>query len=234
MSDTVDNVLDAVNESEPADVVVVEETTEASEEEAPVASEAVEAPEEESVASEAVEAVEAPEEESVASEAAEAVEAVEAPEEESVEDEEPNPPSEAVEQVVSDIRDILSEDPVATEESSVSGLTDDLKQRIAELDYLRELYENLSNGNIESRNDIVKMWDNKSIIISSDVDYQIILKNLENLPNIIGKTLRNKEVNRSELFININNIQEKIEILEKLINIMHISIRRVDIYLDNF
>ena len=215
MSDTVDNVLDAVNESEPADVVVVEETTEASEEEAPVASEAVEAPEEESVASEAVEAVEAPEEESV-------------------EDEEPNPPSEAVEQVVSDIRDILSEDPVATEESSVSGLTDDLKQRIAELDYLRELYENLSNGNIESRNDIVKMWDNKSIIISSDVDYQIILKNLENLPNIIGKTLRNKEVNRSELFININNIQEKIEILEKLINIMHISIRRVDIYLDNF
>lgn len=224
MSDTVDNVMDTVSEAaasgadEPADVVVSEEVP-IEEEPEPVASGEEEVPDEEEspVASETEEApVASGEEAPVAS-----------GEEASVE------PVAPIEQVVSDIRDILSEDSV-TSSSEASELTEDLKQRIAELDYLRELYENLSNGNIENRNDIIKLWNTKSILVSSDVDYLIVLNNLEKLPNIIRKSLRNKEANNSELFININNIQGKIEKLEELINIMNISIRKVDIYLDNF
>ena len=238
MSDTVDNVMDAVSEAvasgadEPADVVVNEETSLVNEEEtsveeeAPVASETEEAPDEEE-APVASETEEAP----VAS--ASGVEETSPEEVAETEEASVEPEVAPIEQVVSDIRDILSEDSV-TSASEASELTEDLKQRIAELDYLRELYENLSNGNIENRNDIIKLWNTKSILVSSDVDYLIVLNNLEKLPNIIRKSLRNKEANNSELFININNIQGKIEKLEELINIMNISIRKVDIYLDNF
>ena len=238
MSDTVDNVLNVVSEAvasgadEPADVVVNEETSLVNEEEtsveeeAPVASETEEAPDEEE-APVASETEEAP----VAS--ASGVEETSPEEVAETEEASVEPEVAPIEQVVSDIRDILSEDSV-TSASEASELTEDLKQRIAELDYLRELYENLSNGNIENRNDIIKLWNTKSILVSSDVDYLIVLNNLEKLPNIIRKSLRNKEANYSELFININNIQGKIEKLEELINIMNISIRKVDIYLDNF
>ena len=238
MSDTVDTVMDAVSEAvasgadEPADVVVNEETSLVNEEEtsveeeAPVASETEEAPDEEE-APVASETEEAP----VAS--ASGVEETSPEEVAETEEASVEPEVAPIEQVVSDIRDILSEDSV-TSASEASELTEDLKQRIAELDYLRELYENLSNGNIENRNDIIKLWNTKSILVSSDVDYLIVLNNLEKLPNIIRKSLRNKEANNSELFININNIQGKIEKLEELINIMNISIRKVDIYLDNF
>ena len=142
MSDTVDNIMDVVNESEPSeDVVVNEEVPVASEtEEAPVASEVEEAP----VASEVEEAP-------VASETEETP-VVSETEEASVE-----PEVAPIEQVVSDIRDILSEEPVASaianEESEAEvGESTSTDDNLCSLKTLVDVLGKWSGGEIRRRN----------------------------------------------------------------------------------
>ena len=194
--------------------VAVEET----EAEEPVAEE----PEaEESEASEAAEeAVEEAAEEPVASEAVE-----EAPAEPTA--------SEAVEQVASDIREILAPVESVNEVSSSSEeLSDDLKQRIAELDYLRECCGNWVGSGRVGRSNFLNAWQNKSVSVDSSVSYEDVLVQLEKLPELVKLWAEGKVKSDSNHFKNIESytlskslfndkgVTEKVEVVEKLINLL--------------
>jgi hypothetical protein len=263
MSDTVDDVMNSIQESVPEDVVVEESTVvsgdapvetpeeetpeeEAPEEEAPVEasveSSEEEAPVEASVESSEEEApVEAPvEEASVESSEEEAP--VEAPVEASVESSEEEAPEEApveaqeekpMEQVVSDIRDILSEDPApVTESSESSELTDDLKQRIAELDYLRECCGNWVGSGRAGKRNFLTAWQNKNVSVGATVNYEDTLVKLEKLPEIVKLWAEGKVKSNSNHFKNIQSytldrslfneksVTEKVEVVEQLIDLL--------------
>ena len=201
MSDTLD--LTTLSD-EPVESNVQVEITDAdpdTEEPVPDAEEPVEEPEEtpeetpeepvEEAPEETPETPEEPveeepvEEEPVEEEAPAEVPEEEAPTEAPVEEEAPAAP---VEQVATDIRNILTEVPTVSEgnEESVdnvesvetTGLSDDLKQRIAELDYLRECCGNWANYGDRSlkmfnenlvdkfMKEFIDKWKNKDITIN--------------------------------------------------------------------
>jgi len=203
--------------------VVEPAPVEASVEEAPEES-VEEAVEPASVAEEAEEPVEeAVEPASVAVEPASANE-VEAVEE--VEEVEEVP----AEQVASDIREILV--PVTTEVEESSGLTDDLKQRIAELDYLRECCSSWVGSGRAGKRNFLTTWTNKSVTVDSNVNYEDTLNQLEKLPEIVKLWAERKVRNDSNHFKNIQSytlerslfneksVTEKVEVVEKLINLL--------------
>lgn len=243
MSDTLD--LTTVSE-EPVESNVQVEITDAPETDAEgTVEEPVEEPEEvaepleepeETVEEEASEEVsepveEAPEEvaepEEVTSE-----EVSESPEEAPVTTEEPvsveEPVSTApVEQVASDIRNILTEVPTLSSE-----LTDDLKQRIAELDYLRECCGNWVGSGRRGKSTFLTSWENKSVTVDSSIDYGNVLVQLEKLPELIKLWAERKVSTNSNHFKNIESYNltrslfngksdtEKVEILEQLITLL--------------
>ena len=221
-------VVEEVSEEEPEEVPVEEDEEEPEEEPEEAEEEDEEADEEEE------EAVEAP-----AEEEAEAPEEVEEPAEEAPTEEAVAP----VEQVVSDIRDILSEEPVASA-SEAGELTEDLKQRIAELDYLRECCGNWASYGERSlkmidenfvdkfMKEFIDKWNEKDITINKDCDYLSMLKNLEKLPEILILWLdRKNDFTKDNYFLNINryeikkhikdkSIEEKLLVLEKIYDLL--------------
>ena len=224
-----------VEEAE-APVEEAEEEPEEPEEPEPPAEEEVapeEAPAEEAAAGS--EAVEEPAEEPAASgsetEAPEEPVAPPAPEPEP----EPEPEVAPVEQVVSDIRDILSEEPVASvsaiEEAATeaSELTDDLKQRIAELDYLRECCGNWVGSGRAGKRNFLTAWESKSVSVDANVNYEDTLVQLEKLPELVklwgeGKIKSNsnhfknfQSYTLEKSLFNEKSVTEKVEVLEQLI-----------------
>jgi len=237
MSDA--QTLDLTNVSVP-DVEVVEDVPD---NEVPVVSEVV-VEEEEPVSSEAEVSEEVTEEPVVSEEAEEPVVTTEEPEVEEpvtitlepvVSSPEPAAP---VEQVVSDIREILTDVPAPAvrtetleESSDSSELTEDLKQRIAELDYLRECCEKWVEGAKSGRKIFLNLWENRSISVNLRVNYEDALVQLEKLPELIlmwderipyfrknnyFKNINNYKLKKSLFNENQNTIQ-KIEVLEQLI-----------------
>ena len=229
MSDTLD--LTTVSE-EPVESNVQVEITDAPEE--TDAEGTVEEPVEET--EEPVEETEVPVEEEASEEVSEPVE--EAPEEvaEPVEtessEEAPTEPEEPVstapvEQVASDIRNILTEVP-----SVSSELSDDLKQRIAELDYLRECCGNWVGSGRRGKSNFLTAWENKSVTVDSSIDYGNVLVHLEKLPELIKLWAERKVSTNSNHFKNIESYNltrslfngkgdtEKVEILEQLITLL--------------
>ena len=148
------------------------------------------------------------------------------------EEEAPVEESVPVEQVASDIRDILA--PVAVEEevSSPSELSDDLKQRIAELDYLRECCGNWVGSGRAGKRNFLTAWESKSVSVDSNVNYEDTLDQLEKLPEIVKLWAERKVTTDSNHFKNIQSytlekslyneksVTEKVEVVEQLINLL--------------
>ena len=205
---------EVVAESVSANEVEAEEPVEEEEEEE---EEAVE--EEEEVVEEEEEVVEesAPEpveEEPVEEEAVEEEPVEEEPveEEEAVEEEEPEE----------------EEEPVEVE----AGLTDDLKQRIAELDYLRECCGNWVGSGRAGRSNFLTAWTTKSVSVDSNVNYEGVLEQLEKLPEIVKLWAERKVKSDSNHFKNIQSytlskslfnekgLTEKVEVVEQLVTLL--------------
>ena len=209
ISEAVESVVSEVVEEEPVEEEPVEEAVE----------EPVEAPVEEAE-EEAVEPASANEvvEEAVEPASANEVEAVEAVEEV------------PAEQVASDIREILAPVTTEVEESSSSEeLNDDLKQRIAELDYLRECCSSWVGSGRRYKREFLTDWGNKSVSVDSNVNYEDVLNQLEKFPEIIKLWAERKVNTDSNHFKNIESytlnkslfneksVTEKVEVLEQLI-----------------
>jgi hypothetical protein len=218
----------------------VEEAAPVEEEAAPQVEEAAPQVEEAAVEEEAApEEEEAPEEEAQGPEEEEAPQVEEAPvEEEEQVEEAPAPVEESsstqVEQVASDIRDILA--PVVTEvndSSSSSELSDELKQRIAELDYLRECCGNWVGKRRQGKSEFLTAWKDRSVTVDSNVNYEDVLVQLEKMPEIIKLWIEKKVTTESNHFKNIESytlqkplfndksVSEKLEVLEQLIGLMN-------------
>ena len=159
------------------------------------------------------------------------------PEEETVITE-PETSTAPVEQVAADIRNILTEVPTTSEETvesvETTELSDDLKQRIAELDYLRECCGKWVEGAKGGRKIFLNLWKNKSISVNSRINYEDVLDQLEKLPELIlmwderiphfrkNKYFENIETYNLEksLFNENQNTIQKIEVLEQLITLI--------------
>ena len=221
-----ETVEETVEESAP--VETVEETVEKSAPEEETVEETVEesAPEEtveESSPEETVE--ESAPEETVEESAPEEIVEESAPEEKSAPEEETIP----IEQVVNEIQEILTE-PVV-ENNSSDELPEDLKQRIAELDYLRECCGNWVGSGIR-RSNFITAWRNKNVSIDSNVKYEDTLVHLEKFPEIIKLWAESKVNTDSNHFKNIEsytlnkslfnekNVTEKVEVLEYLVGLL--------------
>ena len=241
MSDTVDNVLESVTAAESSDVVVeeapVEEApVEEAEEEAPVEEAPVEEePEEEAPVEEApVEeepVEEAPEEEAPVEEAPVEEAPEEAPVEEEAPEEAPVEEEEAVEEAPV-ASEAVEDAPVAGEaedSSNSSELTDDLKQRIAELDYLRECCGNWVGSGRAGKRNFLSAWGSKNISVDSNVNYEDTLNQLEKLPELVKLWAERKVTADTNHFKNIQSytldrslfneksVTEKVEVVEELI-----------------
>ena len=132
-----------------------------------------------------------------------------------------------VEQVASDIRNILTEVP-----SVSSELSDDLKQRIAELEYLRECCGEWISLGRRGKSNFLTSWENKSVTVDSSKDYVNVLVQLEKLPEIIKLWAERKVTTNSNHFKNIESYNltkslfneksngEKVEVLEQLITLL--------------
>jgi len=157
----------------------------------------------------------------------------EAPEETAGPVEEEAPVSTApVEQVATDIRNILTEVPAVSTDSS--ELSDDLKQRIAELDYLRECCGNWVKTCRGGRSNFLTAWTNKSVSVDTNVNYEDKLNQLEKLPELIkewsvqgpnkfrGKNYFKNIVSYtlSNPLFNDKNVTEKVEVLEQLVTLL--------------
>ena len=200
MSDTVDNVLNTVEESEPAEDVVVSESTSlvneeetSVEEEAPVASETEEAP----VASEVEEAPVASETEEtpVASETEEAPvasEVEEAPVASETEEASVEPEVVPIEQVVSDIRDILSEGHDVVEDNTFTISSVEIADIINDQNKSIYILECNINYYIEWINEeigvdvFINRLNNLSITNNSTSE-----KNLSNIKFLVDKLIKN-------------------------------------------
>ena len=140
---------------------------------------------------------------------------------------EDDPASEAVEDPVEDEPEDEPEEAEDPVEDDSGELTEDLKQRIAELDYLRELSFWLSgtyclNDNITFQ----KKWTSKNVSIDTTVNYEDILEQLEKIPEIVKLWSENKErlnyfkkitlFTPTQSLLDSKNRIEKIEILEKI------------------
>ena len=149
-------------------------------------------------------------------------------------------PSAPVEQVVSDIREILTDVPApdvsegATLESSDSSeLTDDLKQRIAELDYLRECCSCWVGTRRVGKKNFLTAWSNRSVTVDPSVDYENVLVHLEKMPEIVKLWAKSKVNTDSNHFKNIESYtlekslfsedqseEQKVEVLEQLVTLL--------------
>ena len=135
-----------------------------------------------------------------------------------------------VEQVAADIRNILTEAPAVS--TDTSELSDDLKQRIAELDYLRECCGEWVGQRRQGRSNFLIAWSNKSVTVDSNVNYEDTLNQLEKMPEIIRLWAESKVSTNSNHFKNIESytlnkplfngksLTEKVEVLEKLIDLL--------------
>ena len=228
MSDTLD--LTTVSD-EPVESNVQVEITDAPEETAdPVETTGPDETEEPEEVAEPLEEPEETVEEEASEEVFEPVE--EAPEEVAEPEEAPTEPeapvsAAPVEQVASDIRNILTEVP-----SVSSELSDDLKQRIAELDYLRECCGEWISLGRRGKSNFLTSWENKSVTVDSSKDYVNVLVQLEKLPELIKLWAERKVNNESNHFKNIESYNltkslfneksngEKVEVLEQLITLL--------------
>ena len=113
-----------------------------------------------------------------------------------------------------------------------SGLTDDLKQRIAELDYLRECCGNWVGSGRAGKRNFLTAWESKSVSVDSNVNYEDTLDQLEKLPEIVKLWAERKVTTDSNHFKNIQSytlekslyneksVTEKVEVVEQLINLL--------------
>ena len=218
MSDTVDQVLDSVTAAATNEVVVIEtEGTEVTE-----VTEGTEVVVEET----------APVEETPLVTGEEEVSLVEEVEPSPVEEKEQVKENKPIEQVVNEIREILTE-PVV-EDNTSDELPDDLKQRIAELYYLCDCYGNRISSDryykyksIQGKVDFSTVWNNRSVSIDPNLNYEDILVHLEKMPEIYElwklTQLTNesnhfkdiKSYNLRESLFNGKDTSEKIKILEE-------------------
>ena len=145
----------------------------------------------------------------------------------------PVSPAAPVEQVAADIRSILTEVPTAVESvDDSSGLSDDLKQRISELDYLRECCGNWVGSGRRGKSNFLTAWENKSVSVDSSINYEEVLVQLEKFPEIIRLWAERKVTTDSNHFKNIESYTltkslfneksngEKVEVLEQLITLL--------------
>jgi len=135
-----------------------------------------------------------------------------------------------VEQVVSDVRDILTEEPSPVTDSS--ELTDDLKQRISELDYLRECCGNWVGSGRAGKSNFLTAWENKNGTVDSNVNYEDTLNQLEKLPEIVKLWAERKVTTNSNHLKNIESytlgkplfneksLLEKVEVVEQLVGLL--------------
>ena len=207
--------------------------------------------EEEEPVPDAAEEEEEPEEsEEVVEEPVVSEEVPEEPVEEPVETEEPTEePVAPVEQVAADIRNILTE--VPTVSTDPSELSDDLKQRIAELDYLRECCGNWVGKRRVGKSNFLTAWENKSVSVDSSTDYGNVLVHLEKLPEIIRLWAEREVTTNSNHFKNIEYYNltrslfngksdtEKVETLEQLVGLLtdcangKMRINQIEKFIDN-
>ena len=152
----------------------------------------------------------------------------------------PVSPAAPVEQVAADIRSILTEVPTVSEDNvetvesvdNLSGLSDDLKQRIAELDYLRECCGNWVGTRRVGKSNFLTAWENKNVTVNSNVNYEDVLVQLEKMPEIVKLWAERKVNTDSNHFKNIEsytlnkslfnekNVEEKVKVLEQLVGLL--------------
>ena len=151
-----------------------------------------------------------------------------------------------VEQVASDIRNILTEVPTVSSE-----LSDDLKQRVAELDYLRECCGEWIVSGRRGKSTFLTSWENKSVTVDSSIDYENVLVQLEKLPELIKLWAERKVTTNSNHFKNIESYNltrplfngksntEKVETLEQLVGLLtdcangKMRINQIEEFIDN-
>jgi len=176
-------------------------------------------------------------------------------EEEGQVEEQPEEEEQTVEETVEDVEEEQAEQPEQHENSS--ELTDDLKQRIAELDYLRECCGNSDwmdwTGRGTGRRNFLTAWENKNVSVDSNVNYEDTLNHLEKFPELIKLWVveRKKIKSDSNHFKNIESytlekplfneksLTEKVEVVEQLLTLLtkwvnkKISVTRVKEFIDN-
>ena len=137
-------------------------------------------------------------------------------------------------QVAADIRNILTEVPTAVESvDDSSGLSDDLKQRIAELDYLRECCGNWVGTRRVGKSNFLTAWQNKNVSVDSNVNYEDTLNQLEKLPELVRLWVVERKIKSdSNYFKNIEShtlskplfneksLTEKVEVVEQLVDLL--------------
>ena len=114
-----------------------------------------------------------------------------------------------------------------------SGLTDDLKQRIAELDYLRECCGNWVGSGRAGKRNFLTAWESKSVSVDSNVNYEDTLDQLEKLPEIIlkwnSRLINFKQYNYfkniqpytlDKPLFNGKGVTECVEVLEQLVSLL--------------
>jgi len=219
------NTLDLTN---VPDNDVEEEQEEEEEEE-----EQAEQPEEEQEEEEEEQAEEEEEQAEEEEEEQEEEQAEEQAEEEEEEEEEEQVVEETVEDVEEEEEQVEEEEEEQAEQSEQSSeLTDDLKQRIAELDYLRECCGNWVGSGRAGKRNFLTAWENKNVSVDSNVNYEDTLHQLEKLPEIVKLWAEGKVTNVSNHFKNIQSytlerslfneksLTEKVEVVEKLIDLL--------------
>ena len=124
------------------------------------------------------------------------------------------------------------EEEQADQPAESSGLTDDLKQRIAELDYLRECCGNWVGSGRAGKRNFLTAWESKSVSVDANVNYEDTLDQLEKLPEIVKLWAERKVTTDSNHFKNIQSytlekslyneksVTEKVEVVEQLINLL--------------
>ena len=112
------------------------------------------------------------------------------------------------------------------------GLSDEYKLKIAELDFLCECCGEWVGKSRRGKRNFLNSWNNKNITIDSSIDYESVLNHLEKLPELIKLWVSGGVKTDSNHFKNIEsynlkkslfgekNIQEKIELLEQLIDLL--------------
>jgi len=121
---------------------------------------------------------------------------------------------------------------VEPEVEESSELTDGLKQRIAELDYLRECCGNWVGSGGRGRKNFLTAWQNKNVSVDATVNYENILDQLEKFPEIVKLWTKKKVNNESNHFKNIESynlerslfneksVTEKVEVVEQLVTLL--------------
>ena len=131
---------------------------------------------------------------------------------------------------------VEEEDPEETveEDAPVDEEPKSLNLRIAELDYLRECCGNWIGKKRAGKALFLKSWSEKDIKEDESVDYESLLGQLEKLPELVrGWANKSVDMKRTNHFKNLNGyslqkplfkedftVEEKVEILEKLITLL--------------